>query len=71
MSNVWQGLIGDNLAAVGDIVEVASITEFRVLQVNRCRVMGEWLYTLENVKSKKVNCQVQEINLSKINGVLL
>jgi hypothetical protein len=71
MSNIWQGLVGDNLAVIGDVIEVASITEFRVLQVGRCRLTNEWLYEIENVKSKKVTKQVQEINLSKINGVLL
>lgn len=68
MSNIWQGFVGDNLAVIGDVIEVASITEFRVLQVSRCRVTSDWLYKIENVKSKKVTNQVQEINLSKING---
>lgn len=71
MSNIWQGFVGDNLAVIGDVIEVASITEFRVLQVSRCRVTSDRLYKIENVKSKKVTNQVQEINLSKINGVLL
>ena len=71
MSNIWQGFVGDNLAVIGDVIEVASITEFRVLQVSRCRVTSDWIYKIENVKSKKVTNQVQEINLSKINGVLL
>ena len=71
MSNIWQGFVGDNLAVIGDVIEAASITEFRVLQVSRCRVTSDWLYKIENVKSKKVTSQVQEINLSKINGVLL
>ncbi len=71
MSNIWQGLIGDNLADIGDTVELASVTEFKVKSVKRCRVTSEWLYTLENMKNKQVKSCVAEINLSKVNGVIL
>ena len=71
MSNVWEGFVGDNLADVGDTVEVASVTEFNVKSVKKCRVTNEWIYTLENMKSKQIKGHVPEIELSKINGVAL
>jgi hypothetical protein len=71
VSNIWQGLIGNNLANIDDTVEVASTTEFKVIGVKKCRVTKEWLYTLKNTKSKKVTDCVPEIELSKVNGVSL
>ena len=64
-------VIDGNLAQIGDIVECASITEFKVNRVKRCRVTKEWLYSLENTKSKMVKTHIPEANLSKINGVVL
>ncbi len=71
MSNVWEGFVGDNLADIGDTVEAASVTEFKVKDVKRCRVTNEWLYTLENIKNKQIKGHVPEVELSKINGVTL
>ena len=71
MSKIWKGVVGDNLAGIGDTVEVASVTEFNVKSVKKCRVTNEWLYTLENTKSKQIKSYVPEIELSKINGVTL
>jgi hypothetical protein len=71
MSNVWEGFVGDNLADVNDIVEAASVTEFKVKNIRKCRVTREWLYSLENIKSKKVTDCVPESELSKVNGVRL
>lgn len=69
MSNIWQGLIGDNLADINDIVELASTTEFKVVSVKKCRLTKEWLYTLKNTRSKKVTDCVPEVELTKVNGV--
>jgi len=71
MSNIWQGVVDDNLAQVGDIVECASVTEFKVKDVKKCRITKEWLYSLENTKNKKVQNYIPEIELSKVNGVEL
>ena len=71
VNNIWEGLVGDNLADVGDTVELASVTEFKVKSVRKCRFTNVWLYTLVNTKSKQIKGYVPEIELSKINGVTL
>lgn len=68
MSDIWQGLIGDNLASVGDIVECASVTEFEVVSVIRSLSDG-WLYTLKNTVNKNLIAGVNELDIDKINGI--
>tara|TARA_R110000868_G_scaffold210375_1_gene460377 strand:- start:14486 stop:14701 length:216 start_codon:yes stop_codon:yes gene_type:complete len=69
MSSVWQGLIGSNLAKVGDIVECASISEFEVISFKRAVLSDEWVYSLKNKANNNTVSGVCESELDKINGV--
>jgi len=52
---------------IGDIVQLASVTDFIVLRKCKDNNLGN-IYTLKNMTTDKVKFSVEEINIDKVNG---